>query len=57
MTAGLLPGVDRDLVSVLAKRLERQFQAILLNTRVVAMREEPQGMRVTLALRNADGSG
>jgi dihydrolipoamide dehydrogenase len=48
MTAGLLPGVDRDLVGVLAKRLEREFQAILLNTKVVAMQEEPQGIRVTL---------
>jgi dihydrolipoamide dehydrogenase len=52
MTAGLLPGVDRDLVGILAKRLERDFQAILLNTKVVAMQEEPQGIRVTL-----DGPG
>jgi dihydrolipoamide dehydrogenase len=48
LTGGLLPGVDRDLVGILAKRLERDFQAILLNTRVVALREESQGIRVTL---------
>jgi dihydrolipoamide dehydrogenase len=48
MTAGLLPGVDRDLVGPLAKRLEREFQAILLNTKVVAMQEDAQGIRITL---------
>jgi dihydrolipoamide dehydrogenase len=48
MTPGLLPGVDRDLVSVLTKRLEREFQAIMLNTTVVAMQETPQGIGVTL---------
>jgi dihydrolipoamide dehydrogenase len=48
LTGGLLPGVDRDLVSILAKRLERDFQAILLNTRVVALQEEAEGIRITL---------
>jgi dihydrolipoamide dehydrogenase len=48
LTGGLLPGVDRDLVGILVKRLERDFQAMLLNTRVVALREESQGIRVTL---------
>jgi dihydrolipoamide dehydrogenase len=49
LTGGLLPGVDRDLVGILARRLEGAFQAILLNTRVVALQEESQGIRVTLA--------
>lgn len=48
MTQGLLPGVDRDLVGVLARRLEREFHAILLQTRVAGLREEAQGIRVTL---------
>ena len=47
LTGGLLPGVDRDLVGILAKRLERDFQAILLNTKVVALQEDSQGIRVT----------
>ena len=47
LTGGLLPGVDRDLVGILAKRLEREFQALLLQTRVVALQEEAQGVRVT----------
>jgi dihydrolipoamide dehydrogenase len=47
MTPGLLPGADRDLVTVLEKRLSRLFAAILLETKVVKMAEEPGGIRVT----------
>ena len=47
MTSGLLPGADRDLVNVLAKRLEQSFAAILLNTKVVKVAEEKAGIRVT----------
>jgi dihydrolipoamide dehydrogenase len=46
MTSGLMPGVDRDLVSVLSRRLERLFDGIVLNTKVVDMREEREGIRV-----------
>jgi dihydrolipoamide dehydrogenase len=47
MLPGLLPGADRDLVLPLHKRLEKTFSAILLNTTVVAMKEEAAGIRVT----------
>ncbi len=47
MTAGLLPGADRDLVSVLQKRLETRFSKIMLNTKVVKVAEEKNGIRVT----------
>jgi dihydrolipoamide dehydrogenase len=47
MTAGLLPGADRDLVSVLQKRLETLFSKIMLNTKVVKVAEEKNGIRVT----------
>jgi dihydrolipoamide dehydrogenase len=47
MTSSLLPGVDRDLVRVLAKALEKQIASIMLNTTVVAMAEERDGIRVT----------
>lgn len=47
MTASLLPGVDRDLVNVLSRRLEQSMAAIMLNTTVVAMHEEPDGISVT----------
>ena len=47
MTGGLLPGADRDLVGVLHKRLEKLFAAIMLNTKVVKVAEEKNGIRVT----------
>src|SRR5437660_3343000 len=48
MTAGLLPGADRDLVDVLAKRLGQTLKAVLLKTRVAQMKAEAKGIRVTL---------
>ena len=48
MMAGLLPGVDRDLVAPLAKRLERDFEEVLLDTKVVRMEETGDGIRATL---------
>ncbi len=39
MTSGLLPGADRDMVRVLQKGLEEKFDSILLNTKVVEMKE------------------
>jgi dihydrolipoamide dehydrogenase len=48
MTAGLLPGADRDLVNVLAKRIEAMSEAVLLNTKVVAMNDTGSGVSVTL---------
>ena len=46
MTAGLLPGADRDLVDVLAKRIGKTMKSVLLNTRVVSMKPEAKGVRV-----------
>ncbi|HPG41427.1 MAG TPA: dihydrolipoyl dehydrogenase [bacterium] len=46
MTPGLLPGADRDLVKTLQKNLEAKFQAILLNTKVKAMSEVKEGIKV-----------
>jgi dihydrolipoamide dehydrogenase len=53
MTPGLLPGADRDLVAVLHKRLETMFAAIMLNTKVVKVMEEKNGIRVTFEGDNA----
>jgi dihydrolipoamide dehydrogenase len=47
MLPGLLPGADRDLVLPLYKRLEKSFAAIMLNTTVSGVKEEPNGLRVT----------
>src|SRR6266853_1227617 len=48
MMTGLLPGADRDLVLPLHKRLEKLFSAILVNTTVKSLKEEKNGIRVTL---------
>src|SRR5687768_10851814 len=47
MTPGLLPGADRDLVAVLEKRIRNLFATIMVNTKVVKVAEEKNGIRVT----------
>ena len=47
MLPGLLPGADRDLVLPLHKRMEKIYDAIMLNTTVAAVKEGPNGIRVT----------
>jgi dihydrolipoamide dehydrogenase len=46
MMPGLLPGADKDLVKILAKRLGQSFGAIMLKTTVSEMKEEKTGIRV-----------
>jgi len=48
MTSGLLPGADRDLVSVVARRLGGLCEAVMLGTTVVGLAEDGDGVRVTL---------
>jgi dihydrolipoamide dehydrogenase len=52
MTDGLLPGADRDLVAVLQKRLEKLFAAIMLNTKVVKLVDDKNGIKVTFETGN-----
>ena len=47
MMPGLLPGADRDLVAVLAKRIDKICEAVLLETKVVAVKEQKDGISVT----------
>ncbi|MEY2412331.1 MAG: dihydrolipoamide dehydrogenase [Acidobacteriaceae bacterium] len=47
MTAGLLPGADRDLVLPLHKRIEKTFDSILLNTTVTGVKADSHGIRVS----------
>src|SRR6266568_3586039 len=47
MTAGLLPGADRDLVAPLQKRLDKAFETIMLNTTVTAVKDEAKGIRIS----------
>jgi len=47
MTGGLLPGADRDLVTILAKRINEICEAVWLNTKVTGMKEVKDGIAVT----------
>ena len=47
MTGGLLPGADRDLVNILAKRIEQICEAVWLNTKVTGMKDAKDGIAVT----------
>ena len=48
MTAGLLPGVDRDLVTVLSRRLREHTAAIHLGTQVSELNPVEDGVEVVL---------
>ena len=54
MTSGLLPGVDRDLVGPLKKRLDRFFTAINVNTRVTSLAAEAERIAARLDGENVD---
>jgi dihydrolipoamide dehydrogenase len=53
MTPGLLPGTDRDLVDILARRVKQTMKSVLLETKVVAVKPEDGGVRVVFE-GNAD---
>ncbi len=48
MTPGLLPGADRDLVNVLARRLDQTLHKVLTSARVVEMKEGKKGITVRI---------
>jgi dihydrolipoamide dehydrogenase len=48
MTAGLLPGVDRDLVRYLRKSVADKFAAVHLNTTVTRLLVRKNGIQVTM---------
>jgi dihydrolipoamide dehydrogenase len=47
LTAGLLPGADRDLVKPLHQRLKSRFTEILLETKVVSLADRGDAVEVT----------
>ena len=55
MTDGLLPGADRDLVAVVAKRMDMYAETILLETKVTGVKDDKKGLSVTLEGKNAPG--
>lgn len=46
MLDGLLPGADRDLVAPLAKRIEKIFHKVMLNTKVAELKEGKSGIQI-----------
>ncbi|MFH0795399.1 MAG: dihydrolipoyl dehydrogenase [bacterium] len=46
MMPSLLPGADRDLVDVLRRRMDKIFSSILVKTKVVALAEVKDGIKV-----------
>src|SRR4051812_37533858 len=55
MTDGLLPGADRDLVNILAKRINAMCEAVLLETKVTGMKEAGDGISVTFEGKLPEG--
>jgi dihydrolipoamide dehydrogenase len=47
MADGLIPGADRDLIRPLAKRLEKRYEAIYLNTKVAKLEPRAEGLLAT----------
>jgi dihydrolipoamide dehydrogenase len=43
----LIPGADEDVVRVLAKRIEKRYEKILLKTRVTKVEPQKSGLKVT----------
>ena len=54
MLPGLLPGADRDLVRILKKRLDGSLAEILLETTVVEIKKQKNGLKVEMEAK--DGS-
>ena len=48
MLPNILTGADKDLAAVLMQRIKKQFDQIMLKTRVVSMEETKKGIRVVM---------
>jgi dihydrolipoamide dehydrogenase len=56
MTPGLLPGADRDLVKLLAQRVEKTFEKVMVSTKVTAMKEVRDAIEVSFEGEGAPAS-
>lgn len=56
MTGSLLPGADPDLVKVLAASMKERTEEILLETRVVELRETKRGIEAELSGADLEGA-
>lgn len=53
LTESLLPGVDSDIVAPLYKRVQKKYEQILLNTKVVKVEAKKDGLWVSFEGKNA----
>lgn len=53
LTKDLMPGTDPDLVRPLRKIIDRRYESIMLDTKVVGMNANEQGIEVEFAGKNA----
>ena len=56
LTEGLLPGVDRDIVAPLQKRVQKKYEHLFLETKVVKVDAKADGLWVTFEGKNAPAS-
>ena len=49
----LIPGADKDIVKPLLKRVQEQYKAIYLNTKVAAIEPQKQGLKVSFDGKDA----
>jgi len=56
MTDGLLQGADRDLVKFLHQRLEKKFEALMFETKVLEVKDDKKGLTVTLESKDGKKS-
>jgi dihydrolipoamide dehydrogenase len=48
MMPGLLPGADRDLVTFLSRKVEKNFEKVMLNSKVLEMKDTDKGIKVKI---------
>lgn len=53
MQSGLIPGADKDIVKPLLKKVQKEYEAIYLNTRVAGIEPQKGGLKVTLEGKDA----
>lgn len=53
LTEGLLPGVDRDIVAPLQKRVQKRYESLMFETKVVEVKALEDGLWVTFEGKNA----
>jgi dihydrolipoamide dehydrogenase len=56
MLPQIMTGADRDLVSQVKRRLDKQFEAIQTNTKVLGLKEQKNGVKVTLENKKGEQS-